>query len=125
MQNPKGPPLQIELPPTIIKPELPSSHPPLSTQSPGYISRPLPWSGTVVEIAEIQNFFKKKNIKSESLTMAVVVTIATQQDHLEKSYNSYVGLLKAKLDHEIVTAIGAAAGIHALEKEVIDQIRRT
>ncbi|SCY98358.1 S-type pyocin domain-containing protein [Pseudomonas sp. NFACC37-1] len=122
MQNPKGPPLQIELPPTIIKPELPSSHPPLSTQSPGYISRPLPWSGTVVEIAEIQNFFKKKNIKSESLTMAVVVTIATQQDHLEKSYNSYVGILKAKLDHEIVTAIGAAAGIHALEKEVIDQI---
>ncbi|SDA90155.1 DNase/tRNase domain of colicin-like bacteriocin [Pseudomonas sp. NFACC15-1] len=122
MQNPKRPPLQIELPPTIIKPEQPSPHPPLSTQSPGYISRPLPWSGTVVDISEIQNFFKKKNIKSESLTMAVVVTIATQQDNLEKSYNSYIGLLKAKLDHEIGMAIGVGKGIHVLEKEAIDQL---
>lgn len=44
--------------------------------------------------------------------MAVVITIATQQDNLEKSYNSYI----TKLDDKIATAIGAVAGIHALEK---------
>lgn len=124
MQNPKGPPLHIQPPPTYVKPDPPPFPSPLPAPAPttGYIARPLTWNGAIVEIAEIQEFFKKKNIKSESMTVAVIVTIATQQDNLEKSYNLYVHLLSSKTDHGAVATLGADPEKYALEKNLTDQL---
>lgn len=107
----------LELPPLIITPDGPLPNPP--GPIPGHIAKPIPWNGQVIEIVEIENFFRRRDIKSERLVMTVIFTIFQLNRSIDDSYSSYFGRLSSELNSEINSAVGAAGGssLYSLKAE--------
>lgn len=51
----------LELPPLVITPDGPLPNPPSPIL--GYIAKPVPWNGQVVEIVEVENFLSGGTLK--------------------------------------------------------------
>ena len=114
----------LELPPLVITPDGPLPNPPGPIL--GHIAKPVPWNGQVVEIVEIENFFKRRDVKSERLIMTVIFTIFQLNRSIDDSYGSYFGRLSSELDSEINAAVGFANGSSLdrlkAEKNVVDKM---
>ncbi|WP_258232675.1 polymorphic toxin type 44 domain-containing protein [Pseudomonas brassicacearum] len=101
MQNQNQPPKPIDLPTIVIRPEpLPIPTAPVRPGQ-GTIAKPIPWNGKTIEIANISNFFKRRDIKSPSQAMTIIFTIATQQRSIEQAYASQNRLIRSDLNEEI------------------------
>ncbi|WP_413794840.1 MULTISPECIES: polymorphic toxin type 44 domain-containing protein [unclassified Pseudomonas] len=98
----------LELPPLVITPDGPLPNPPGPIL--GYVAKPVPWNGQVVEIVEVENFFKRRDVKNERLIMTVIFTIFQINRSIDESYRSYFSKLSSELDSEIHAAVGFADG---------------
>lgn len=105
MKNQNQPPKTIDLPTTVIRPEPPPMPTAPVRPDQGHVAKPMPWNGKTIEIANITNFFKRRDINSPSQTMTIIITIATQQRSIEQAYASQNRLIRSELSEEIASRL--------------------
>ncbi|MCJ8205798.1 polymorphic toxin type 44 domain-containing protein [Pseudomonas sp. RGM2987] len=95
----------LDLPPLLITPDGPLPNPPGPIS--GIIAKPIPWNGQVVEVAELESFFKRRDVTSQHNVMTVIFTVFQLNKSIDDSYNTYFVRLSSELNAEITAAVGS------------------
>lgn len=105
----------ITLPPIIVTPEPPLPLPPGPLPGGGFIAKPLPWDGKIVDFSDIDALMRKMNFSHPDSTMTKVALAVRAQKQIADSYAANLPNLLAEIDSEVAAAVGADA-LSALEK---------
>ncbi|WP_165668879.1 S-type pyocin domain-containing protein [Metapseudomonas otitidis] len=120
---------KTELPPIVVTPNPPPPvRPPVVTfptpqLPPAYIAKPLIWDGKLPQSGQYEDFFNRRDIRTDRMALTVAVTIATIERDMAAACAAYLPQVPADVDAEVATAVGdKVSGLEKtkLEKAVVD-----